>query len=81
MCDLSERAPFAVRTTAAPQFRRTMLLRLRGREGRILEEALAQIASHGIAIRLLQLQDADDSAEARISPDEVREGRLRDLLT
>lgn len=57
-----------------------VLERLRGREGRILEEALAQIASHGIAIRLLQLQDGDDSAEARISPDEVREGRLRDLL-
>lgn len=30
---LSERAPFAVRTTAAPQFRRTMLLRARRADG------------------------------------------------
>jgi len=29
LCELSERAPFSVRTTAAPQFRRTMLLRAR----------------------------------------------------
>lgn len=53
---------------------------LRGGEGRILEEALAQIAPHSIEIRLLEIQDADNSAEARISPGEVREGRLRDLL-
>ncbi|MDP6607126.1 MAG: TIGR04053 family radical SAM/SPASM domain-containing protein [Dehalococcoidia bacterium] len=33
MCELSERAPFAVRTTAAPQFRRTMVLRKRQEEG------------------------------------------------
>ncbi|GMU39350.1 MAG: mycofactocin radical SAM maturase [Chloroflexota bacterium] len=30
---LSERAPFAVRTTAAPQYRRTMMLRARARGG------------------------------------------------
>ncbi len=29
LCELSERAPFGVRTTAAPQFRRTMLRRTR----------------------------------------------------
>ena len=57
-----------------------VLERLRGREGRILEEALAQTASHGIKIRLLELQDVDHSAEALISPGEAREGRLRDLL-
>jgi AdoMet-dependent heme synthase len=33
MCELSERAPFSVRTTAAPQFRRTMLLRARQSAG------------------------------------------------
>ena len=57
-----------------------VLERLRGGEGRILEKALAQIAPHDIEIRLLEIQDADNSAEARISPGEVREGRLRDLL-
>ena len=57
-----------------------VLDRLRGGEGRILEEALAQIAPHGIEIRLLEIQDADSSAESRISAGEVREGRLRDLL-
>ena len=33
MCELAEDAPFGVRTTAAPQFRRTMLRRLRTKEG------------------------------------------------
>ena len=32
MCDLSETAPFAIRTTAAPQFRRTMLRRIRRKQ-------------------------------------------------
>lgn len=33
LAELSERAPFAVRTTAAPQYRRTMMLRARVRGG------------------------------------------------
>ncbi len=33
MCELSERVPFSVRTTAAPQFRRAMVLRKRQQEG------------------------------------------------
>ena len=33
LAELSERAPFAVRTTAAPQYRRTMLLRARAKAG------------------------------------------------
>jgi radical SAM protein with 4Fe4S-binding SPASM domain len=33
MCELSEDAPFGVRTTAAPQFRRTMLRRQRAKAG------------------------------------------------
>jgi len=32
MCDLSETAPFAIRTTAAPQLRRTMLRRIRDKQ-------------------------------------------------
>jgi AdoMet-dependent heme synthase len=33
MCELSERAPFGVRTTAAPQFRRAMVMRRRAEGG------------------------------------------------
>jgi len=57
LAELSERVPFAVRTTAAPQFRRTMLLRARERGGgpvRLtgagyqLREALAGVETRGV---------------------------------
>ncbi len=57
-----------------------VLERLRGGEQKDLEEALARTASRGIPIRLLELPDSNRTGQARISPEEVRQGRLRDLL-
>ena len=57
-----------------------LLERLRGSEGKVLEDALAEAASRSIPIRLLEIQDGKEAPEGRTSSGEVKEGRLRDLL-
>lgn len=59
LADLSERAPFAVRTTAAPQYRRTMLARARARGGGPVRLAGAgyQISEAAQATRMQGVND------------------------
>jgi DNA polymerase-3 subunit gamma/tau len=57
-----------------------LLDRLRGGKVRVLEEALSEATVRSVSIRLLEAADGKESEERRISAEEVRQGRLRDLL-
>lgn len=72
---LSEEDTLELRMIPGP-----ILDRLRGGEARGLEEALSDATFRSVSIRLLEVPETGDSEERRISPEEVRRGRLRDLL-
>jgi AdoMet-dependent heme synthase len=64
MCDLSETAPFAIRTTAAPQFRRTMLRRIRGKQAEQAAsgEATSEVRMTGAGY---QMREAPSGVQTR----------------
>jgi len=64
MCDLSETAPFAIRTTAAPQFRRTMLRRIRSKQAEQAKagEATSEVRMTGAGY---QMREAPSGIQTR----------------
>jgi DNA polymerase-3 subunit gamma/tau len=56
------------------------LERLKGSTSRMLEDALSRATSRAVTIRVRGTDGHGPSAESRVSRDEVRQGRLRDLV-
>jgi DNA polymerase-3 subunit gamma/tau len=56
------------------------LERLKGSTSRTLEDALSRATSRAVTIRVRATDGRGPSPESRISRDEVRQGRLRDLV-
>jgi hypothetical protein len=54
--------------------------RLKGSALRSLEEALSRAASRGVTIRVRETGSRGPEPDSRVSRDEVRQGRLRDLM-
>jgi hypothetical protein len=56
------------------------LERLKGSSARSLEEALSRAAARVVTIRLRETAGHAPEPEGRVSRDQVRQGRLRDLV-
>jgi hypothetical protein len=56
------------------------LERLKGSASRSLEEALSRAALRAVTIRVHEADNRGTEPESRISREEVRKGRLRDLV-